>query len=120
MRIEKAIETQILDWLNYQPGVFAFKVNTTGIWDSSRRIFRTIKNKHIHKGTADIIGIKNGKFFSIEVKSPAAAKKMGGKNYKLTEHDLNQLSFLEKIKRCKGQATRVCSLEEAIFFLKGF
>jgi len=109
---EKQIESQILTWLNYQPGVFAFKVNTTGVYDPTKKCFRKITNPHVHRGTADIIGVKNGHFFAIEVKTPVAIKK------KPTQHDHNQTAFLEKVKFCKGTATRVCSLQDVIDLMR--
>ena len=65
---EKALEKLILDWLNTIKGCFAFKVNTTGIYDPKKRILRKITNPHIHKGTSDILGLYRGRFFAIEVK----------------------------------------------------
>src|ERR1700679_1178875 len=66
---EKAIETWLLRWVNRQPGIFAFKVNTVGIYDPVKKLYRKNWNPYIIKGTHDIIGICYGKFFSIEVKS---------------------------------------------------
>lgn len=105
---EKQIETLILDWLNYQPATFAFKVNTTGIFDPVRKIYRTIKNKHIHKGTSDIIGMKKGIFFAIEVKRPSQMKKV-------TEE---QITFQRKVAQSQGRCSCLCSLEQAIAFFQ--
>lgn len=66
---EKELENRILDWLNSIEECFAFKVNTTGIFDPKKRVFRKNKNPHIHNGTADILGELRGKFFAIEVKA---------------------------------------------------
>ena len=65
---EKALETEILDYLNILDGVFAFKINTVGIYDARRGVYRKNTNSHIHNGTADILGVCNGMFFAIEVK----------------------------------------------------
>lgn len=102
---EKQIESQILDWLNLQPEVFAFKINTTGIYDPTRKCFRTIKNPHIHKGTSDIIGLKKGRFFAIEVKA--------GKNVPSQEQD----SFLHEVLYHGGKECVAYSLEHAMDFL---
>lgn len=112
---EKIIETQILNWLNYQPQIFAFKINTTGTFDPTRKVFRTIKNRHIHKGTADILGVKNGKFFAIEVKTPASYKR-SFKNP--AQRDLDQTRFIERVKVAQGYGIKVCTLEQVIEFIK--
>jgi VRR-NUC domain-containing protein len=67
---EKQLESLILDWLNAQPGVFAFKVQTVGVYDEKRKLFRKNRNKHIHIGTPDIHGVCQGRAFYIEVKRP--------------------------------------------------
>jgi Holliday junction resolvase len=113
---EKQIESQILDWLNLQPGVFAFKVNTTGIWDTNRNIFRRVTNKHIHKGTADIIGVKEGKFFCIEVKTPLEHKKMNKDNLYTKYYE--QSSFIWNVKNCDGKAIFASSLDQVIEFME--
>src|SRR5579863_661557 len=111
---EKQLETQILDWLNYQPNVFAFKVNTTGIFDPVRKVFRTIKNKHIHKGTADILGLTLGKFFAIEVKTKQTlrAAKINPK-----ARDCSQDDFLRRVVSRGGYALKTSSLEDVVQFI---
>lgn len=103
---EKELETSILDYLNTLPGVFAFKVQTTGIYDPVRHIMRTIKNKHLHKGTSDIIGVKEGKFFAIEVKLP---KKIPTDDQKV---------FLAKVNEVNGTGIYVNSYAEVVQFIK--
>ena len=93
---EKDIEKAILTYLNIQPGCFAFKCNTTGIWDTERKIFRRIKSQHIHKGTSDIIGVFRGRMFAIEVKKP------GGPTSTKTYATKEQKIFLENIKANGG------------------
>ena len=66
---EKLIENSILDNLNIIPECFAFKVNTTGVYDPRKRVFRKNNNPHIHNGTSDILGTYKGRFFAIEVKA---------------------------------------------------
>ena len=66
--LESDIQTQILDFLNMN-GVFSFRVNSMGIFDKEKCIYRT-PSKYSLKGTSDIIGIfPDGKFLAIEVKS---------------------------------------------------
>lgn len=52
---EKDIETAILTWLNYQPNVFAFKVNTAGFFDTKRKVFRKNTSPFLLRGTSDIL-----------------------------------------------------------------
>jgi penicillin-binding protein-related factor A (putative recombinase) len=101
---EKQIEKTILTWLNYQPEVFAFKVNTTGIYDPVRKVFRTIKNPFIHAGTADIIGLRAGIFFAIEVKTVKNMKRVS---------DV-QVRFLNRVRLSKGYAIVATSLADVI------
>lgn len=68
MPTEKEIESAVLYYLNYQPGVFAFKVNTTGIYDPNAGHFRKL-SKWILPGTPDILCCVNGSFCGLEVKS---------------------------------------------------
>lgn len=65
---EKAIETQILTWLKYK-GIFAWKNQTTGIFDPKKKVFRKSHNPFHIKGVSDIIGIYKGQPLFIEVKS---------------------------------------------------
>ena len=65
---EKDLENLVLDYLN-RSGVFAFKVNTVGVWDSKQNIYRSL-SKFVLKGTSDILGVlPNGRFLAIEMKT---------------------------------------------------
>ena len=66
---EKQLENLILDYLNFR-GCFAWKNQTTGIYDPTRKAFRRPFNKHHVKGIPDIIGMTRGAMFTIEVKAP--------------------------------------------------
>ncbi len=68
--LEKEIEHQILDYLNIERGLFAWKNQSVGFFDTKRKIFRKPKSKYQIKGTSDIfcLGIPN-KFLAIEVKT---------------------------------------------------
>lgn len=107
---EKQIESQILTWLNHQPGVFAFKINTVGIWDPTKKLFRRNKNPHVHKGTSDIMGLKNGQFFAIEVKTSTTIKKPSPE----------QISFLGTITKQGGKGIFACCLNDVIAFMGMF
>lgn len=87
---EKQLETSILDWLNLIDGCFAIKINTTGIFDPKRKVWRRITNKHIHTGTADILFCYRGRFGAIEVKVGTNKPKE------------NQIEFLKRIKKNGG------------------
>lgn len=65
---EKIIENQILNFL-HKIGVFCWKNQSTGIFDPIKKVYRKSKNRHHMNGTADILGIIEGKFLAIEVKS---------------------------------------------------
>jgi penicillin-binding protein-related factor A (putative recombinase) len=110
---EKEIETQILTFLNYQPDVFAFKVNTVGVFDPVRNIYRKNWNRFIHKGTSDIIGVCRGRFFALECKTPKTYKKA------LADIESDQSKFIYGVIRKGGGAAFVCSVEQAEQFLNG-
>ena len=113
---EKDIEKSILEWLNYQPGVYAFKVNTTGIFDPSKGVYRTVKNKYIALGCADIIGVlPAGIFLAIEVKTPTTIKRYLNSP---TPSDLRQRQFITLVRLKMGVAMCVSSLDEVIEALK--
>jgi hypothetical protein len=102
---EKQIENTILEFLKYKPGVFAFKVNTMGVFDKSRGRYRSI-SKNIIPGTPDIIAcfsVKSvGVFVGLEVKSEK------GKQSK------EQKSFQQKLQtRANGYYFTVRSIKEA-------
>ena len=107
MATEKEIESSILDYMNLQNGCFAFKINTAGIWDPSKKVYRTNKNRHIHNGTSDILGVYQGRFFAIEVKRPKTDT-----NQK-TQASKNQKAFLEKVSACGGCGYVARSVDDA-------
>jgi len=104
---EKQIESAILDYMNIQKGCFAFKVNTAGVFDPSRKVFRTNKNRHLHNGTSDIIGVYQGRMFAIEVKRPKTADKQ--KTYASKQ----QKEFIQRVKACGGCGYVARSIEDA-------
>lgn len=68
MESEKQIENAILQFLNYQPGVFAFKINTMGVYDQKIGGYRRL-SKWILPGTPDILACVDGRLLAIECKS---------------------------------------------------
>jgi len=94
--LEKDIQRQILDFLHYHK-VFAWRNQTTGIFDTKRKVFRS--NQTL-KGAADIFAVlNNGRFVAIEVKRP------GGKL------SLDQINFLADINKRGGLAFMADNVE---------
>jgi hypothetical protein len=113
---EKEIESQILTWLNLQQGIFAFKVNTVGVFDPIKKIYRTNKNPFLINGTSDILACIYGSFVAIEVKTPSGLKSFLNPK---KEREINQVAFLKKVKeKGKGYALAVSSLDMVIEFVK--
>lgn len=104
---EFQIESLILAWLNAQPGCFAVKIDTSGYWDQNKGCFRRRKSPYVLRGTPDIIGIIQGKYLAIEVKS--------SKGKPTTE----QLLFLLRVKEKGGLCGIARTLEEAKAILEG-
>lgn len=66
---EKEIENQILDWLKIHH-IFAWKNQSVGVFDPTKKVFRMNRSPHHLKGVSDILGfLPNGKFLAIEVKT---------------------------------------------------
>ncbi len=90
MLSESEIQNQILDWLNRNK-IFAFRVNTTGVFDPKKNIYRSL-GKFSLRGVSDIIAVKDGKIICIEVKS------------KIGKPSDEQRAFINKIISCGGIA----------------
>jgi penicillin-binding protein-related factor A (putative recombinase) len=102
---EKQLETMILDWLVGPGESFAFKLNNVGVYDAKKRCYRKPNSRHIHKGLPDIMGVRDGRFFCVEVKF--------GKN-KPSEH---QTKFIGRVLSSGGVAFWCNSFED---FLEKF
>lgn len=65
---ETVVVRQCLDFLALY-GIFAWRVNNTGIYDPTRKVFRTF---HGLKGVSDILGVlePGGRFLAVECKRP--------------------------------------------------
>lgn len=105
---EKDIEASILKYLEFLPGCFAWKNPTSGYYDARKGIFRKQVSKYAINGVADIIGVLNGRFLAIEVKTP--------ENKLRPAH---QERFLEQINKKGGIAFFATSLEEVKEKLNG-
>lgn len=66
--LEKDVEPGIIDFLNYQLGCFAFKVQTKATYDTRNRHYLKLP-KHVLPGTPDIICCYYGLFIGMEVKA---------------------------------------------------
>ena len=107
--LEKLLETRILDWLNSLSECFAFKINTTGIYDAKRKVWRKNNGRHIHNGTCDIFGVIDKQFFGIEVKA--------GYN----KPSADQIKFMGRIKLANGITFWTNDFQKCkIAFLKHF
>jgi len=95
---EKAIEHEILNYLNRIEGCFAWKVNTTGIFDGV--VYRKAASPFIFAGVSDIIGVFKGTIIAFEVKTET------GKTSKPQE------VFISKIQRCGGVSGVVRSVQD--------
>ena len=96
---ESLLQKSILQWLNYQEGVFAFRVNVQGVpLHNKQGQFRPSP----HRGVADVIACVGGSFLAIEVKS---------KKGKLSEH---QKRFMEDVTQGGGHFITARSLDEVI------
>ena len=65
---EKQIENEILNFLRIL-GVYCWKNQSVGIYDPVKKVYRRNGNHNHIRGTSDILGIINGRFLAIEVKS---------------------------------------------------
>lgn len=103
---EKQIQNAILQWLNLQRNVFAFRQNSGIFFITQNNKTRAIKAGI--KGVSDIIGICKKRFLAIEVKS---------KTGKLSD---DQKLFLDKISKLGGIAFCAHSLEDVENNLKNY
>ena len=131
---EKEIENQILDFLSMLTSVYAWKNNTTGVYDPRKKVFRKLKG-HAIKGVSDILGVitleikgvKLGLKLAIEVKNVEGMKKhlrYIDPFYKPTNgtlkdyiHAQDQQDFLDRIENHGGVSGIFCSLESCQLFI---
>lgn len=113
---EKDIERQILIYLNSIADSFAFKVNTTGFYDTKIKAFRRNTNPFLLPGCSDVMCVYRGMFVSIEIKTPRTHKQMLGKSP--TETQRRQLTFLECVSRAGGFGVVASSLDDVIYALE--
>lgn len=109
---ELEVQTEILDWLNKEPDLFAWRYSSTGVWDAQQKKFRKKAGFDI-KGVSDVLGLRfpSGVMFAIEVKKPHST---------LSAVSMEQRAFITKIRKMGGYATWVTSLGEAKEFIREF
>jgi hypothetical protein len=107
---EQQIQKQILHLLNLQSDFFAWKTQTTGIFDPKTKSFRALSGFSI-RGVSDILCVHSpsGRIIAIEVKSEKVKEK-GLSVY--------QVAFLKRIKKSGGLAYCVWSVEQAEQIIK--
>lgn len=103
---EKQIESGILTYLKLK-GIYAWKNNSTGVFDPKTKKFRKNKNPFVLNGVSDILGIlPNGSLLAIEVKLD---------NTHLTKKTYpteDQKTFMENINKHRGVAFVARSVED--------
>ncbi len=106
---EKAIENQILTYLANKK-IFAWKNQSTGMFDPTKGTFRKNRNIHHINGVSDILGcFADGRLIAIEVKKPYVSKKTMQFKYR-TQEELeklaseDQIKFINRIKSLGGIA----------------
>ena len=102
---EQEIQKEILHWLNTQYDIFAWRCNSTGIFDG--KSYRKQGGFSI-KGVSDILAIlsPSGQLLAIEVKAETG---------KLSTE---QFAFITKINRMGGHAAVCRSLSDAQAFIE--
>ena len=98
---ETDLQKQCLHYLNLQGKIFAWRNNTTGVWDAKKGIYR--RNPGQLKGVSDILGVTDtGRMVAFEVKLRS------GKIRPEQDH------FINKVNAMGGLAVVIYSLEELV------
>lgn len=94
---EKQIENAIFKYLSLEPGIFAFKVETKGVFNQATNAFRHA-GQHVVLGTADILACYDcggiGIFIALEVKSAIGKISQNQINFKQRVEAVNGFYFL--------------------------
>lgn len=81
--LEKDIQRQCINWLLREAKTFAWRNNSTGVFDREKGFFRTAPKR----GAPDIIVIDhrhNGRFIGIEVKRPGGKMSEEQENFRIS------------------------------------
>lgn len=96
---ERDIQNSILSYLKLR-GIFCWPVNSVGLFDPTKKVFRT-PGKHFLKGVSDILGcLKGGRLLAIEVKT------------KQGRPTPEQIAFLDLVNQMGGIAFIARSIED--------
>lgn len=102
---ETQLMNSIIEFLNYQ-GAFCMRINAGLFTAESKGKKRMIRGAR--KGTSDILGVYQGRFFAFEVKKPETRAHVSPA----------QEDFLQRVRLHQGIAAVVTSPEEALELLK--
>jgi hypothetical protein len=86
--------------------IFAWKNQSVGIFDPVKKVYRRPMNKYHMIGVSDILGVYDGKFLAIEVKTQSGVVSN------------EQRSFINQINREGGIAFVARSLDDVVTHLK--
>ena len=106
MTPENRIKYAICNWLRTQ-NCFFWSQDNLGVYDPIKKCFRKSHNPFRLRGVADILGVWNGTFFAIEVKT---------KTGRVSDY---QKSFIEQVNKHNGHAIVARSLEDVIAVFSG-
>lgn len=99
--LEKDIKRVIIAYLRMR-GVFCWVNTSVGVWDEKKNTYRRMNGAGQMKGTADILGIFNGKPLAIEVKSAKGVI------------SLEQAHFLNLFRKAGGIAFVARSVDDVV------
>ena len=98
---EKQIEATILAFLSKLKNCKVWKNQTTGIYDPTRKVYRSLRGKYSGKGSSDILACIEGRMICVEVKRPVGAVV-----------SLDQVRFINEIKLAGGIAFVAKSVDD--------
>jgi penicillin-binding protein-related factor A (putative recombinase) len=102
--LEKQIENHVLTWLKFK-SILGVKIKTIGTYDQRLGKFRKPSPLY-RKGVSDILGLHEGRFFALEIKSAKG---------KLSPE---QVLFLDDVRSRGGVALVIRSVEQLEKYFK--
>lgn len=97
---ENAVKKHVLQYLAYQREWFGFSVYNGATYDPKAGCFRAKTGIGQRKGVSDLIGMWNGQFMAVEIKTPTGV---------VSEH---QKLFIDDVIRHGGLAVVIRSVDE--------
>lgn len=135
---EEYIEAQICEFLMYK-GASLDKIVMDGYYNPQKGIYQRRKSGFTNPGIADILGVKDGRYFAIEVKKPdemeffdqpidvlnfrfrnAEAKGYTAATLKKYWHACEQRAFIDAKVKAGGIGFFASSIEEVVEKFKSF